>query len=70
MDKDLLGITVWELWKNFLLIYEHDEFVGIISVGDIDTAIKQNYEVREIFPTEIAMGIFQGKVLKLGDLND
>lgn len=70
MDKDLLGISVWELWKNFLLIYKHDEFVGIISVDDIDKAIKQNYEVREIFSTEIIMGIFQGKVLKLGDLSD
>ncbi len=70
MYKDLLGISVWELWKNFLLIYEHDEFIGIISVDDIDKAIKQNYEVREILPTEIFMDISQGKVLKLGDSND
>jgi len=70
MYKDLLGISVWELWKNFLLIYEHDEFIGIISVDDIDKAIKQNYEVREILPTEIFMDISQGKILKLGDSSD
>lgn len=70
MYKDLLGISVWELWKNFLLIYKHDEFIGIISVDDIDKAIKQNYEVREILPTEIFMGISQGKILKLGDSSD
>lgn len=67
MDKDLLGITVWELWQNYLSIYKCGEFIGIINADDIGKAVDENYEVRDVFPIEIIMSILEGKVFNFGD---